>query len=104
MSRVEGATPVDVSELQKCSVCGKGMMHDGQIAYYEISVNHCVIDLPNIKRMHGLEMAVGGFVGLARVFSPDNTVAHRLDAKRHSFCMTCALSKQIYIAELIEES
>ncbi|MEW6121607.1 MAG: hypothetical protein AB1698_03275 [Pseudomonadota bacterium] len=83
--------PLDVSELKPCALCRRGMMHDGNIVFYEITLGQCVVDVGNVQRMHGLEMMMGGAVGLARAFYPSNTVAQRLPAERHLVCQSCLL-------------
>lgn len=96
-------TPFDVGELKPCAFCGKGMMHDGNIAFYEITLGQCIVDRRNVQRMHGLEMMMGGAVGLARVFSPSNTVAQRLPAERHLVCQSCLLESS-GLSRLVEAS
>jgi len=96
--------PLDVSELLPCAGCGKGMMHGGNIHFYEVETRQCIVDLANVQRMHGLEMMMGGAVGLARVFSPSNTVAHRLQPERKMFCAECAMTSGTPVAMLAESS
>ncbi len=97
-------TPMDASELRACAMCGKGLLHDGNPSFYEIEVRQCLADLGNIQRMHGLEQMMGGNVPLARVFSPENTVAHRIgDRVRRLVCMECALKPSLPVAVLASE-
>jgi hypothetical protein len=96
-------TPFDVSDLKACSFCRQGVMHRGDVVFYEIGLSQCVVDVKNVQRMHGLEQMVGGAVGLARVFSPDNTIARRLPATRHLVCQPCLLEHE-GLAMLIEQS
>lgn len=102
MAQVDGCTPMDVSELEPCALCGKGLMHANDLAFYEVTARQCVIDLANVRRMHGLELAMGGAAPLARIFSPDNTVAQRVGAPRRSLvCQSCAL-RPVVPAQLVE--
>jgi hypothetical protein len=94
--------PVDAADLKPCARCGKGVMHGGDVTFCEVTIAQCVVDLPNIRRIHGLEQMMAGNVALARVFSPDNTVARRLPATRHLFCKPCLLASDL--AMLLEGS
>ena len=92
--------PLDVSELQKCALCDRGMMHGGAIHFYEANIGQCVVNVGNLQRMHGLEQMMQGNVALARVFSPDNTVALRLPTKRVLICADCVFKP---VAALLED-
>ncbi|MES0071862.1 hypothetical protein [Mesorhizobium sp. M0058] len=96
-------TPMDASELLKCAQCSKGMLHGHNPVFYEVTVRQCVADLRNIGRMHGMEMMTGS-VGLARVLSPDNTVAQRIgQPARVLICMDCAMQPGLPAAQLLEQ-
>lgn len=97
-------TPLDVSELLPCAHCRKGMLHGGAPVFYEVTVRQCVADIPNIQRMHGMEMMMGGAVGIARALSPSNTVAHRLRPARLLICMDCAVQEKAPVAALMERA
>jgi len=84
------SVPLDISELKPCRLCGKGVMHAGSLGFYELTMRSCVIDVKNVQRMHGLELMMGGNVPIARIFSPSNTIAHRLAPARHLICSACA--------------
>lgn len=101
---VPGTKPFDLKELKKCRGCGLGMAHDGNVIFYEVTVHQVVLDPRNIQRIHGLEQMMVN-VPLARVFSPDNTIGHRMgDATRLLMCMDCAMAiEPLPIAALIEE-
>lgn len=93
MSRQElPGTPIDIAELQQCAFCRQGLAHDNNLVFYEVTISQCVIDFANVQRMHGLEMMTGN-VELARVFSPDNTVARRLPATPVMVCLPCLVTK-----------
>lgn len=84
--------PMDRSELKSCRMCGKGVLHTGDIHFYEVSVSQCVADLESIQQQHGLELMMGGAAALATVFAPNTRVAHRLPATRVLICSQCALN------------
>lgn len=88
--------PMDVAELKKCAACGMGVMHRGSPVFYRVTVEQCIVDTRNVQRMHGMEMAMGS-VGLARVFSPSNTVAHVLPATPKLVCSDCLLETPVAV-------
>lgn len=103
---VPGTSPIDVGEVKTCCDCDRGVMQSGAVHFYELTIVQCVVDMPNIQRMHGLELMMGRAIPLARVFSPDNTVAHRMDVskKRRWICADCAMrSPQWPIGFLLED-
>lgn len=97
--------PMDVGELKSCAGCGNGVLHSGNPTFYEVEIRQCLADLPNIQRMHGLEQMMNGAVPLARIFSPNNTVAHRIGRRtRLLLCMDCAMrANPTPVAVMIEE-
>jgi len=95
--------PLDASELTACFFCDKGMMHSGDLHFYEVEIRQCLVDVSNVQRMQGMEMMMGGHVPLARALSPDNTVAQRIGPKkRRLVCASCALHQQSPVALLCE--
>ena len=102
MRSPEGTTPFDVSELQKCALCGDGMAHGNGITFYEVEIRQCVLDPQNIQQMHGMEMMMGN-PAIARALSPTTTVAHRIGPKtRKLVCQECAIGSLTYVALLAE--
>ena len=95
--------PFDVGELKPCALCKKGMMHNGDVAFYEIEIAQCVVDLRNVQRIHGLELMMDGATGIARALSPNNNVAQRLPSARHLVCQPC-LIERTDLAILLENS
>lgn len=105
MPKVEGTTPIDAAEIRQCASCGKGVMTGGQITFYEVTAVQCIVDLKNVQRLHGLEMMMGGNVGIARAFSPDNTIAHRVGQPvKHWICQACGVESPLHVAVLAEEA
>lgn len=87
-------TPFDVSELKACALCGKGMMHSRDVVFYEVNITQCVVDLRSAQRLHGLEMMMGGAVGIARALSPDTAIARRLEPAHLLICQPCFIHKE----------
>lgn len=96
-------TPFDVGDLLPCALCKKGMMHGRNIIFYELQIAQCVIDARNVKSMHGLELMMGGAIGIARALSPSNAVARRLPSERKLICQPCLLENTT-LAILMENS
>lgn len=63
----------------------KGMMHGGDIHFYEVTVSQCLVDLPAVRQQHGMEMLMGNTV-LGAMLAPTTTVAHRALTKRRLIC------------------
>lgn len=95
------AKPFDRSELAPCAGCGKGLLHDNHIHFYEVMVTQCIADVTSIREQHGLEVLLGGNAGLAAVFAPSTNVAHRLPHVRRLFCAACALESH-HLAAMAE--
>lgn len=103
MNEKPDTTPLDASELLPCAHCRKGMLHGNNPVFYELTIRQCIADLPNIRRMHGMEMMMGGAVSIARALSPSNIVAHRLgQPTRVLVCMDCAIQEKAPAAVLME--
>ena len=95
---------VDASEIQNCTCCGKGVAHTGAPVFYEMTITPCIFDTQNIQRMHGLELMMGGNAGIARVFSPDNTIARKPSVPiKRWICSECAMVPMFPLS-LLEES
>jgi len=84
--------PFDRSEIEPCLICRKGLMHDGNLTFYEVTVTQCVADLTSIRQQHGLEVMLGGAAAVAAAFSPTTNVAHRLPPTRRLVCLDCAMT------------
>lgn len=93
--------PFDRSELQQCYGCGRGVLQNGDIHFYEVTVNQCIADLPSIRQQAGLEMMLGS-AAIAAVLSPGTRVAHRLEGKRRLLCGKCALGEH-NVAIMLED-
>lgn len=100
MAETLDTKPMDRRELQNCARCGHGMMHEGAIHFYELTVAQCIVDLNSVRQQHGLEVMMGVAAPLAAVLAPSTTVAQRLPAKRVLLCATCAMHPQMPMAFL----
>ena len=81
------------SEIQKCAMCNKGIMHDRSLTFYTVQIKYMVIDPGAIQRQHGLEMFMGGdhMAGIATVMGPDEDIAKELSSNSAWLCMECAM-------------
>jgi hypothetical protein len=95
--------PFDVADLKPCALCRRGVMHGGDVAFYELVLGQCIVDMGAIGRLAGLEQMMGGAVGLARMFSPNNNIAHRLPPERHIICQPCLMDSEA-LATLLTRS
>ena len=81
-------------DLQPCVLCSKGVMHDNNITFYRIFIEHFVIDTSAVSRQHGMEMMMGQAAPLAQVMGPDEDMAKVVS---HSnpilICQSCALGE-----------
>lgn len=93
----------DRSELSACAFCGRGMMHDGNIYFYELLIGQCIIDLNSIRAQAGLEVAMGAAAPLAAVLAPSTNIAFRTEPRRMLVCAECAIVRSMPVAALLEE-
>jgi hypothetical protein len=98
----EEKKPFDRSELANCFLCDRGVAHDNNLIFYEVSFGVCAIDLDSVRQQHGLEMMMGAAAPLAAVLSPSTNVAFRFKPTRRLLCMECA-TKPIPPVALIGE-
>lgn len=90
-------------ELEKCCLCGKGMMHSGVPLFYRVTVEHMGVKVREVQRAHGMEEFMGGNVALARVFH-DPDIAERIgEPTQKLVCQTCALEPHL-LAQIGDES
>jgi hypothetical protein len=90
---VQGVTDFDRKELQKCAVCRRGVMHDGQVAWYEVKIAQVVADIRSIREQAGLELQMGGNAALAAIMAPTTKVGSRLPATRLLICQPCFMGE-----------
>lgn len=98
-----------LSQIENCAMCGKGLMHDGAITCYEVSITQQVFDIRELQRVHGMEQFFGASpanphaVGVARVFTGDPEVAKPLPTERAFICQSCLLLRGEPVA-IVKES
>ncbi|KKL97464.1 hypothetical protein LCGC14_1834170, partial [marine sediment metagenome] len=81
-------------DLQPCALCGNGVMHNNNITFYRISIEHLVIDTSAVSRQHGMEMMMGQVAPLAQVMGPDEDIAKIvLSWNPILICQSCALGE-----------
>lgn len=104
MTDVRSLERFGVDELRSCVLCGRGVMHSGDVHFYEVRVTHCVVDTRAVQQLGGMEDLMGGSVALARALSPVSHVAHRMPATRALVCAQCALLEGVPVAEISERA
>jgi hypothetical protein len=83
------------TDLQKCCVCKRGVMHDGSPTFFRVTIEPLVVDVRAIERRHGMERMMGGGLAgavLAQVLGPDDDIAQPLTPARTLFvCRACSM-------------
>lgn len=69
------------SEIQRCGLCGRGVMHSGSILFTQVTVERFGVDAQAVRRQHGLEQFMGSPV-LAGILGPDEDLAVSVSEKR----------------------
>ncbi len=93
-------------DFKNCALCGKGMMHDGNILFYRVKIERMGINLEAIQQTHGLETFFGGGQGgavLAGVMGTDPEIAKPVTSDKALVCDTCACKKDIYCLAAFHE-
>ncbi len=91
-------------EIEKCALCGKGMMHSGHPLFYRVKLTTYCVDSKSIKRQHGLEMSMGEAAPLARIMGPNEDMATPTgDEDDFLVCADCFLDPSTRVAQLIRE-
>lgn len=80
--------PFDAKELQSCYHCGKGIMHNGDLTFYEVQVGQCIVDMAAVREQAGLELAFGA---VGSVLASTNLVAYRLPPRKLLICLPCVM-------------
>lgn len=93
------------NELQKCAVCGKGVIHTGLPLFWKLSIERFGVDIGAVQRRHGLETFFGGGgagAAMAGIMGADEDIAVSLgDKKTLLVCEDCAM-KDTMVAALAE--
>lgn len=80
------------ADLQACCLCGKGLLHDGNIVAYGVTVQQYIADVGAINRQAGLEMMLGGHASLAHIMGTDSEFLKAVgEEKPKLVCQPCFL-------------
>lgn len=78
-------------DIQKCALCGRGVMHNGVPLFWRVTCQRMGIDVAAVQRAAGLEMMLGGHVALARIMGPNEDIATPIgDERTIVVCESCA--------------
>ena len=90
------------TELQKCIVCNKGVMHTGLPLFYKVTFSRMGIDMGAVQRQSGLEQMLGGNAVLANVMGTNEDIASPIHGESTVLiCEECSC-KPIVLAEIAE--
>lgn len=91
-------------DIKPCVICGKGVMHNGDIAAYQVTVQQHIVDHQAVRRQAGLEMMLGNAY-LAHVMGPNEELLKPVGEPRPVLmCQPCFLNTDISVAEVWEAS
>lgn len=94
LSEMRGAN-MKQHEIKPCALCGKGIMHDGNMTFYRVRVERTVVNLGAVRRQAGLEMMVGN-AAIAHALGPNEDIATTFNGPHDAFvCETCALDDRL---------
>jgi hypothetical protein len=89
-------------DFKKCAICGKGVMHSGQITFYKVSITMMGIDIGAVQRQHGLEMMMGN-AAIAHVMGPDEDLAKPIGKDETGLiCNHCSIYHESVLAFIYE--
>lgn len=90
------------ADIEKCSICKKGLLHAGDIASYHVGISQYLANTREIERVHGLELMLGS-PGLAAVMGPNQPLFNRVSLVEGYLCQTCFLNYELVLAEAWEQ-
>lgn len=94
----------ELREASKCGLCGRGVMADGIPLFYRVTIERHGIKADAVRRQSGLEMMLGGAVGIARALGPDEDMTEpMMDPVKITVCEHCSMNKSIPVAVLALE-
>lgn len=90
-------------DFKPCLVCGKGMMHDSALTFFQVEITRMVVQVSAVQRAAGMEMMVGN-PAIAYHMGPQEDLA--LPISQHTFliCEICALTGDSSIYGLVERA
>jgi hypothetical protein len=95
---------LEAGELKPCSICNRGVMHNGHVIFYELQLRPHVVDMHAVRQMHGFETMLAGAEPHGHVLAASTIISQRISKPAHRLvCMSCAVDKPAYISQLIED-
>lgn len=93
------------ADIKPCAVCGKGVLHDRQIAPMRVSLQRFVADHRAIEQQAGLEMMLGS-PAIAAAMGPDRDLFLPVEENRTVLlCERCAAVTTVFrLYELLNEA
>lgn len=89
------------NDLKPCAGCGKGLMHAGDICFYEVALTQHLVDMDAVRQLAGLEMMMGGKqagVAVARALSSVQEISQEVWTNKLLLCQGCALGGRFDVA------
>jgi len=86
------------SDLEKCIICEKGIMHENNIQFFRIKIANYIVDTEAARRQHGLEMSMGAAAPLARIMGTDPDIAIGVNETESTICQGCFLTVSLAVA------
>lgn len=87
--------PIKQTEFQKCAKCDKGVMHDNNMTFFQVSITNMMINLNAVQRQHGLEMVIGNPM-IANVMGTNEDMGVPIgDTETVLICFDCSLKVNI---------
>jgi hypothetical protein len=91
------------TDIKHCALCGQGVMHDNQLMFWRVRMQHLCVNLPAIERQHGLEMMLGGSAAIAHAMGLQEDLALPVGEELDILiCQECSVLK-IFVLGLIPE-
>jgi len=94
----------ELRELAICSFCDVKLFDNNYLPmFWKLKISQFVLDQGVLQRQTGLEMMMGGHVGLAQVFSTNEDMAKEIDEEKTlSMCMKCMTEKFTGLGDALE--
>lgn len=95
----------ELRERATCAVCRQKIGRSGLPLFYTVTIERHGVKLNAVQRQTGLEMMLGGHVGLAQALGPDEEMTERLMGPATiTVCETCSIQDAMvaHLAELAE--
>lgn len=91
-------------EIKPCSLCEKGVAHDGNLLFWRLRFDRAMINPRGIQQQHGLELILGS-PAMARVMGADPDIAKVVDGPHDVWvCEPCVLEKMLPLFTISERS